>query len=139
MITPTRKSISTASLEVIHDLIPFDLIIQKTGLATHRRLNNIVELKWPGFGKNSKKISHLKHWENLKLEYELHYPDTDKVKLFNWGRKYQIITDSFGHKYEDFLIHSQYTIYTDGSKTKTGTGAGYVIYKFNNIIHEDSD
>ena len=51
MITPTRKSISTASLEVIHDLFPLDLIIQKTGLATHRRLNKITELKWPGHGK----------------------------------------------------------------------------------------
>ena len=34
-------------------------------------------------------------------------------------------------------MHSQYTVYTDGSKTKSGTGSGYVIYKFNEIIHED--
>ena len=33
MITPTRKSISTASLEIIHDLLPLNLMIQKTGLS----------------------------------------------------------------------------------------------------------
>ena len=36
MITPTRKSISTASLQIIHDLIPLHLMIQKTGLSAHR-------------------------------------------------------------------------------------------------------
>ena len=29
MITPTRKSISTSSLQIIHDLLPLDLMIQK--------------------------------------------------------------------------------------------------------------
>ena len=45
MITPTRKSISTASLEVIHDLLPLNLMIQKTGLSSHRRLNNLTQLE----------------------------------------------------------------------------------------------
>ena len=102
MITPTRKTISTASLEVISDLIPLDLIIQKTDLASHCRLHKIVELKWSGKHKNNNKKSHLKHWEDLKLEYELHYPETDKTKNFNWGRKYQIISDSFGPTYAGF-------------------------------------
>ena len=75
MITPTRKTISTASLEVIYDLIPLDLIIQKAGLASHRRLHKITELTWSGQGRNNKKKSHLRHWEDLKLEYELHYPE----------------------------------------------------------------
>ena len=110
MITPTRKTISTASLEVMYDLIPLDLIIQKTGLASHRRLHKITVLNWPGKGRNNNKKSHLKYWEDLKLEYELHYPETDKIKNFNWGRKYQIITESFGSTYADFLTHSQYTI-----------------------------
>ena len=44
---------------------------------------------------------------------------------------------TFGASYKNFLIHSQFTIYTDGSKTKTGTGAGFVVYNFNNTIHED--
>ena len=39
MITPTRKSISTSSLQIIHDLLPLELMIQKAGLSAHRRLN----------------------------------------------------------------------------------------------------
>ena len=35
------------------------------------------------------------------------------------------------------LSHTQINIYTDGSKHSKGTGAGMVIYQFNQIIHED--
>ena len=87
--------------------------------------------------KSQSKSSHLRHWEDLKIEYNLHYPDTDKIKEFNWGRKYQIVSESFGPQYKDYLIHSQFSIYTDGSKTRTGTGAGFVVYNFNQIIYED--
>ena len=137
MMTATRKRISTASLQVIYDLLPLELMIQKTGLSTHRRLKKYTPLTWSGTNKANKQISHLKHWENLKDEYELQYPETDRIKQFNWGRKYQIKTETFGAQYKDSLIHSQYTFYTDGSKTKTGTGAGFVMYNFNQIIYED--
>ena len=130
MITPTRKSISTSSLEIIHDLIPLDLMIQKTGLASHRRLRDVVTLEWSGYNKSKTKTSHLRHWENLKLECNLHHPNTDKIKHLNWGRKYKINEETFGSNYDKSLIHSQYTVYTDGSKTKTGAGAGYFFFFF---------
>ena len=110
MITPTRKSISTASLQVIHDLLPLVLMIQKSGLSAHRRLNQVIPLNWSGVNKSKSQVPHLRHWEDLKLEYNLHYPDTDKIREFNWGRKYQIKTDSFGPSYKDYLIHSQFTV-----------------------------
>ena len=61
MITPCRKSIPTASLEVIYDLLPLPLKIQKTGLVSHRQLSNIVVLDWSGVNKAKTKFSHLKH------------------------------------------------------------------------------
>ena len=106
MITPCRKSISTASLEIIYDLLPLPLMIQKTGLASHRRLSNIVTFNWSGVNKANTKVSHLKHWENLKIEYNLHYPTTDKIKALNSGRKYKVNTDTFGEDYDKSLMLS---------------------------------
>ena len=80
MITPTRKSISTSSSQIIHNLLPLELMIQKSGLSAHRRLNQVVPLTWSGENKAKSQISHLKHWENLKTEYNLHYPETDKIR-----------------------------------------------------------
>ena len=34
-------------------------------------------------------------------------------------------------------MHSQLNIYTDGSKTDTGTGAGYVIFDKDKLVHKD--
>ena len=34
-------------------------------------------------------------------------------------------------------MHTQLNVYTDGSKTKTGTGAGFVIYDKQKLVHKD--
>ena len=39
---------------------------------------------------------------------------------------------------EKHLRHSEYKIYTDGSKKAEGTGGGFVVYYYNKIIHTHS-
>ena len=36
------------------------------------------------------------------------------------------------------MRHSEYTIYTDGSKKQEGTGGGFVVYNYNKQIHKQS-
>ena len=36
------------------------------------------------------------------------------------------------------LRHSEYTIYTDGSKKAEGTGGGFVMYHYNKLIYTHS-
>ena len=55
-------------------------MIQKTGLSAHRRLKQVTPLTWTGENRAKTQISHLKHWENLKLEYNLHYPETETIQ-----------------------------------------------------------
>ena len=85
---------------------------------------------WTGTNPKGTKVSHLQYWSNLINQFEIQYPDTDKCNLINWTKNFNINIPQ-DHKTDSFknsLIQSQYTVYTDGSKTKTGTGAGYVIY-----------
>ena len=38
MLTPTRKNVPTAALDIIHDLIPLELALQESALNTYHRL-----------------------------------------------------------------------------------------------------
>ena len=136
-ITPIRKSIATKSLEIIYNVWPLDLFISYTGLATHRRLYPLLTLSWTGTNKSGKKIGHLKHWETLKNNFDITYPATDKINSLVWNKKFKINSDSFGPQYDTMLTHTQINVYTDGSKTAKGVGAGSAIYLFNQLIHED--
>ena len=51
--------------------------------------------------------------------------------------KFKINTQTFGPEYKKHIVHTNTNIYTDGSKTKTGTGAGFVIYDKHNLIQKD--
>ena len=45
-ITPVRRSTSTKGLEVIYDLMPLNLFIKKTALATMNRMRGVLKLEW---------------------------------------------------------------------------------------------
>ena len=53
------------------------------------------------------------------------------------GKTYNVNLESLkgGKKH---LRHSEYTIYTDGSKKQEGTGGGFVVYNYNKQIHTQS-
>ena len=54
-----------------------------------------------------------------------------------WEKTYNVNLESLkGDK--KHLRHSEYTIYTDGSKKQEGTGGGFVIYNYNKQIHTQS-
>lgn len=137
---PVRKTIATNSLEVIYDIMPLDIHLKYTAICTHRRLQHTLTNLWTGTNPKGTKVSHLQYWSNLINQFEIQYPDTDKCNLINWTKNFNINIPQ-DHKTDSFknsLIQSQYTVYTDGSKTKTGTGAGYVIYLKQEKIKEDN-
>ena len=54
-----------------------------------------------------------------------------------WEKTYNVNLESLkgGKKH---LRHSEYTIYSDGSKKLEGTGGGFVVYNYNRQIHTQS-
>ena len=80
---------------------------------------------------------HLQYWKNLINDYKIIAPKTVACNKRVWEKKYNVNLESFkGEK--KYLRHSEYTIYTDGSKKIEGTGGGFVIYNYNKLIHTQS-
>ena len=131
MITPSRKSISPNSLEIIYDVLPLPLYLQQKAIATHNRILPVITRPNKPHPK-----SHLLHWESLIQDLGIIYPDIDRTNALNLNNKFMINTDSFDN-YTKHLMHSQLNVYTDGSKTHTGTGAGFVIYDKQKLVHKD--
>ena len=63
--------------------------------------------------------------------------DDDRCNSINWNKGYHVILSSFTSN-RVTIKPSEYTIYTDGSKTENGVGAGFAIYKKRERIHTDS-
>ena len=53
--------------------------------------------------------------------------EDDRCNSTNWDKRYHIILSSFTSNRAS-IKPSEYTIYTDGSKTENGVGSGFVIY-----------
>ena len=116
------------------DLIPIELMIQKPGISAYIRQKN--QLATP-FDIKGKTKPHLQYWDNLITEYNIATPITDTCNTRVWEKTYNVNLESLigGKKH---LRHSEYTIYTDGSKKEEGTGGGFVIYNYNKQIHAQS-
>ena len=58
----------------------------------------------------------------------------DRCHSTNWDKKYHVILSSFISN-RSSVKPSEFTIYTEGSKTDYEVGGGFVIYNKRDIIH----
>ena len=129
MIGKVQKSTTpTAGLEVIYDIEPLHIYLDRKAVSTILRLRNKIRNFWSGEGKTKRK-GHLKIWEqkikqwNLLQDFNrLGMDDKQEIKI--WIKRFKL----------NELIKKQWSedldkvyIYTDGSKTKDGVGFGYFI------------
>ena len=137
-IATTFSTTPQAALNVIYDLTPLKLHTQQTALSAFVRLKDVLKPSWqPASTKIRTNTPHLWYLDNLITEFDIQIPKTDKCREVIRSRGFHINTDSFDGK-RKHRRHAEYTIYTDGSKTKDGNGSGFVIFHNKNIIHEDS-
>ena len=134
MITTTTRSTPQASLEILYNIPPLDIHLQEIGLTTYARLQS--QLGKPWHSKSTFKLPHITYWSNMLRDAVIEVED-DRCNLTNWDKKYHTILSSFTNNRLS-VKPSEYTVYTDGSKTDNGTGAGFVIYKKRERIHTNS-
>ena len=118
----------------MYNIPPLDMFIQESGLMTYARLKTQLDKPW--HSNKTFQTPHLAHWENLMKKVSL--PGTDdrcNEQLRN--KAYHVILTSFSAN-RDRIKPSEYTIYTDGSKTNNGVGAGYVVYYKKERIQTES-
>ena len=137
-VAQCAPSTPTEALRIIFDVPPLRLFLSKLAVDTFLRYSRQFNLDWDGLtrSKNRKK-SHIKYSLDLARELELDFHDTDDIRAIVPSKKFRIVTDSLlGQK--KFLCPAQYNIYTDGSKTDSGVGSGFVVYKNNEEILAES-
>ena len=132
---PVRNTIATNSLEVIYNVMPLDIHLKMTAIMLHVRLYKILTTNI----ETSNNKGHLGYWTKLCEQFQLNYPLTDKCKDTIWTHNYSVQVHEFkSNEYKQALTPSEINIFTDGSKTKQGVGAGLAIYKQGQLIKEDS-
>ena len=80
--------------------------------------------------------SHLQYWAQ-DLHWVIKKTADDQCDTTIYDRFTKINTNSFDGK-PIHIQKAETTIYTDGSKTNHGVGAGFVIYHKNKRIHAES-
>ena len=120
------------ALEIIFNLEPLDLHIMKVGLTAYKRLDKHLDShNWTEISNKS----HLVYWRNLIKQIDEGDED-DRCDITITDRYSKILnTQPDRNK----TIHkAEFTIYTGGSKTSEGVGAGFVIYNKNIRVHTEA-
>ena len=121
------------SLEIILHVEPLDIHIKRTGLTTYKRLENKLDtVTWC----TDPKKSHLQYWAQ-DLHTVINRTEDDRCDTTIYDKLTRINTNSFDGK-PIHIQKAETTVYTDGSKTEHGVGAGFVIYHKNKRIHTES-
>ena len=134
------RSSPTRGMEMATDTMPLHLHLVKAAVSTFCRIHTQVPLEWEGvYSNKNHSISHRKYWqlmcEEIGIDGQL--LQSDGCDLIAPEKHYRVDMDSFQGD-RRFQQLSQYNIYTDGSKTGSNVGAGYVIMKRNTVIAEES-
>ena len=115
-ITGSMNTTPTAALQAALDLPPLHLFIQQEAAASTLRLN------LAGLLKTDTRIKHTKIREEVILREPLMEAPCDRItKTYIFDRRYKIQLNEMDKEYSGI---KELRIYTDGSKTKHGTGAG---------------
>jgi ribonuclease HI len=130
-ITNCMRSTPQSTLEILYDIEPLELHLQRIGLESYCRLRKQLLMD---LSLHSKEKNHLGHWENMYNTLNIN--KEDRCEEIIRERITRINLDSFDGE-KKHSQKSEYTIYTDGSKLSEGVGAGYIIYYRNERIQEN--
>ncbi len=135
MMGKVQRSTPTAGMEIIYDIEPLDIFLERTAVMTFYQITDQVRRFWSGVGK----IKRRGHLYNLELKAKacglfeqgvLKRVDERNEVKFNL-KKYDIRPLEVRNWPEE---KDKVYIYTDGSKTKDGVGYGYCIKETDKLI-----
>ena len=116
--TPTR------ALERLTNIKPLDLHLKQKAASTVARIYNSIDLSnWDGIGQGDKR-GHLFSWTKY-LGRDL--PPVIRANKYNFTVQ-DVVINNIPH------VLSGVSIYTDGSKSTSGVGSGWVIFNDNVVV-----
>jgi len=117
-------------MEVLMDILPMDLHLQKVALETMTRLIWSEQwLDWRGFG-HTKRKTHVDMCFSLRTQIpELEFPCDHKMEVLPEGRKFHTVIKSreeWKEMSSEFVTSEGVTCFTDGSRVLGATGAAFL-------------
>ena len=130
-IAKVHKSAPTKGLEIIYNIPPLDLFIERIAIHNHLRVKSQVKRTWDGIG--SKKKGHLNAGEAECSKLGLsNLPNDTILPIRVWNRKFDIL-DFSNNCYKEHK--NTIYCYTDGSKIEgSKTGCGFTINQHGKTI-----
>ena len=83
LTTTIIRTTPQASVEIMIDLMPIELVIQKSGISAYIRLKNQLATPFDTKGKTN---PHLQYWDNLITENNIATPVTDACNTRVWEK-----------------------------------------------------
>ena len=132
------KSTPTRALEIILDIMPLHLFCRQEALSARIRLDTVTVFGWDGENKNKTHCkSHLRHWQDCLLRYEIRPDGSDRYNALKWSAGFRVNKDSFSGEAKHRAV-TQFNVFTDGSRQNDQTGLGLAIYKGTKEIKAES-
>ena len=133
-----KPSTPTEGLRIVLDLLPLDLFLCQEATLAFYRAGKTVELDWSGLGKNKRfSISHRKYWSQTMAELGLTDSESDRLRCKSWTTDFPCVKQSFRDPDKKVALKG-HQVFTDGSKTKKGTGSGLVSYYDGQVMRRES-
>ena len=125
-MSPVRSNTPTAGMEVLANVTPITISIQEIALRAYLRIKSYLPI-WDQLCRNNHR-GHLHKTMNLATKLKIPLDNLDKISLtFQPKNSINLELTDFGTlppPPDNSLL-----IYTDGSKTMEGIGAGFAVYQ----------
>ena len=133
-IAKVQRSSPTKGLEMIYNLLPLDLFLEKQTLMAYIRVSKIVKSNWSNPGGEGHLGELQKDFQKLKLPNIVEETKTTRI----WNKLFKVNLD-FGKTKDDSQEYkNQLHIYTDGSKIDDGkAGYGFVVRNHYQTLESD--
>ena len=124
LMAPVWKSTPTAGMEIIYNIPPLDLEVEKRAKNNYIRIISSIPTIWDRKG-TGKQVGHLLYWERL-CSITLH-KQPDQIPLHrSWDKKFSTSTIPSKNGDHEPCCYD-IVCYTDGSKMDKNAGLGYII------------
>ena len=122
LIANVAPSTPTKGLEVIYNLMPLNILIEKRASETMARINNQIHSSWDGVGKGNKN-GLIKRWRSAAARITNNIVVTDKIPTKVVQERNFIVHNPDNGRIKDKEL-TGIVSYTDGSLLNNQTGCG---------------
>ncbi len=134
---PMGRSIPTAGLEVLLNIMPLDLVIDELGLNSYTRLRHVITPRWGVIG--DKSLGHLHRWDKMAEGTPLHNLVIDSCPgKWHWNPEYKVETIEEGNVEDSKECQNEPVIecFTDDISSETKSEWRCRIKDFKGAIYE---